>query len=281
MGKNLLILGVFVVGLSVGSVTAQNPWFNSGYSYSDPVGYYMNQQWISNQAFQSAMSSQMFMDSAKRKARTRSGNAAPRNSAPRTVLGPTQFKQAPGYLLPTILSDLDPGDARSKAEVKKATSDLLDLYHQTAKKDGFLSNDLAYAFEYFVVNNYMYYNDLFDVYADPKIAEIQDPLLRLQKYNDKKFDIVTLTREQTVYNQFVEVLSANPAIAKMTDKQKQETAELLALVTGMVYLNYMPGLQKGDQQAMEKGRQRAKANLEKLTRGSVDRIKITDNGLQF
>lgn len=162
MGKNLLILGLLLVGLSAETATAQNPWYGSGYSYNDPVGYYMNQQWISNQAFQASMSSQMFMDSAKRKAGARSGKPKSRGPAPRTVLGPTQFTQNTEYILPAVISKLDPGDARAKAEIKKAASELLDLYHETAKKDGFPSNDLAYAFEYFVVNNYMYYNDLLD-----------------------------------------------------------------------------------------------------------------------
>lgn len=279
-GTNLLIVS-FILGLSAICVSAQNPWYGSGYSYNDPVGYYMNQQWVSNQAFQTSMSSQAFMDSAKTKAGIRSGNPRFAGSAPKAVLGPTQFAQNAEYILPAVISKLDPGDARAKADIKKAASNLIDLYHQTAKQDGFPSNDLAYAFEYFVVNNYMYYHDLFDVYADTRIAAIQDPLLRLQKYSEKKLEIVTLTREQVVYNQFLNVLSANPAIAKMTDKQKQETVEILALMTGMAYASYAPGLQKGDQQAMEKGRQKAKTNLEKLMRVPADQLKISDNGLQF
>lgn len=276
--RNIVVVVSAIVALSV-QVWGQNPWLNSNYPHIDPVGDYLSRTWTTNQVISSTLSSQMFMDAAKRRAGVRSGSTAGRPNAP-AQLGPTQFRPS-GYVLPGVIAGLEQGDANAKAEIKQAATGLLDLYHSTAKKDGFPSNDLAYAFEYFVVNNYIYANDLMDVYADPKIAAIADPYARLQAYSEKKLQQVTITGERAVYGQFVQVLSARPEVKKMTDRQKQETAELLALMTGIAYSRYTAGMQNRDQEVMERGRQKAKDNLEKLVGVSADRIRISDSGLQF
>ena len=274
--RNIVVF-VSAIGLLSLHALAQNPWLNSNYPHIDPVGDYLSRTWTTNQVISSTLSSQMFMDAAKRRAGVRSTSGRPNAPA---QLGPTQFQPA-GYILPGVIAGLEQGDANSKADIKQAATGLLDLYHSTAKKDGFPSNDLAYAFEYFVVNNYMYANDLMDVYADPKIAAIADPYARLQAYSEKKLQQVTITGERAVYGQFVQMLSARPEVKKMTDRQKQETVELLALMTGIAYSRYTAGMQNRDQTAMERGRQKARENLEKLVGVSADRIRISDSGLQF
>jgi hypothetical protein len=170
------------------------------------------------------------------------------------------------------------GDARAE---KKIVDDLLDLYRRTAANDGFPANDLAYALEYFVVNNYQVYHHLLDIHADPTIAAIDDPLARLQAIKVKEQMKVTLPQERAVYDQFKRVLSETSDVRKMTDRQKQELTELLAVVTGVAYLQFSQGSKNGSGEQMEKGRQLARTSLEKLVGASADRMKITNNGLEF
>src|SRR5262245_55047551 len=118
----------------------------------DPIGYYINQSFWSNKAFTTVMSGALFKSGSKGRS---SSNAAP--TAPPSV---TSFKHSGSHILPTAIAALNRTDATAE---KRIVEDLLNLYRQTALKDGFPANDLAYAFEYFVANNYQIYNFLLDI----------------------------------------------------------------------------------------------------------------------
>ena len=67
----------------------------------------------------------------------------------------------------------------------------------------------------------------------------------------------------------------------MTDTQKQELTELLAIVFGVNYNDYMNGVNRQDDRLTDQARQVAKSNLEKLTGAPIDRISVTAHGLRI
>lgn len=264
MAKISVVLLLAISCVSVAGQTYGLP----GSQPIDPVGYYINQSFWSNKAFQTAMNNSL---------RLKGRGKSTAKTVPSGATGVTAFRQS-AEILPKTLAKLNGSDAQADLLIRK----LLELYRQTAAKDGFPANDLAYAFEYFVVNNYQVYNDLLDISGDPAIARIEDPLARLQAAKVKEQMKVTLSQERVVYDQFRNVLSENAEVKKMTDAQKQEAAELLAVMTGLAYFQFSQGMTGNSDEQKEKGRQTARANLEKLAAGvSVDRIRITNNGLEF
>jgi hypothetical protein len=269
MTKRFVIL-LLTVLFSVGSLSAQT-YGLPGSQPIDPVGYYINQSFWSNKAFQTAMN-----NSLRSGGRARSGI----KTTPSGPTGVTAFRQS-AYILPKALAAMGGSDPKTRTETDQLVKQMLDLYRQTASNDGFPANDLAYAFEYFVVNNYQVYHNLLDINADPKIARIDDPLARLQALKVKEQMKVTLPQERIIYDQFRRVLSENVEVKKMTDAQKQQAAELLAVMTGMAYMQFSQGSRNKSDVQMENGRQTAKTNLEKFAGVSAERIGITSNGLEF
>jgi hypothetical protein len=204
---------------------------------------------------------------------------APRAASP---VEPTKFTPSSAAVLPQLLVEKTGGDAVRQREARQFFDSLLSLYRQTAQKDGFPSNDLAYAFEYFVVNSYLTYHDLHDVAyeKDPRVKRSADPLERLQLLAEKKAMKVTLTQERAVYDQFRDLLAANGQVRSLSDRQKQEITELLAIMLGVNLAMYMQGVNAENEPAMEQARQSARANLEKLIGAPIDAIKIGNGGLE-
>lgn len=268
MTKKFVVLFLTLL-LSAGSLSAQT-YGLPGSQPIDPIGYYINQSFWSNKAFTTVMRGELMKSGSKGKS-----GAAGTSPAAASV---TAFKHSGSHILPTALSALNRTDATAD---KRIVEDLLNLYRQTAINDGFPANDLAYAFEYFVANNYQVYKFLLDINADPGIAGINDPLARLQAIKVKEQMKVTLPQERAIYDQFRRVLSENAEVKKMTDSQKQEASEILAVLTGMAYLQFSQGSRNRSVAQMEKGRQTARTNLEKLVGVSADNVKITNSGLEF
>ena len=193
------------------------------------------------------------------------------------LVKPTEFIHSGSPLLPGKIA------ARTGPQSQQYLTGLISLYEQTARKDGFPPHDLAYALEYFVVNSYMTYHDLHDVeYAkDPRVKRGKDMFDRLSIINEKKTLKVTLYQERAVYQQFKATLGSNAAVLHMTDQQKQEVTELLAITFGVNFKAYMDAVNREDDRAIELARQQARANLEKLTGSPIERIKISASGIQL
>lgn len=195
---------------------------------------------------------------------------------------PTEFSQTKRSLLPKLLAEKSGGGAAGQHEAERFFDSLLELYQQTARKDGFPPNDLAYAFEYFVVNSYMTFHDLHDVDydKDPRIKRGKDSFERLTMINEKKLLKVTPYQERALYNQLRTLLAANPAVQRMTDREKQELTELLAIMFGVNYTAYLKAVNGEDERLIEQARQTAKGHLEKLIGVPAEKIKIGNDGLQ-
>ena len=272
--KKVLSGLLFLLCFSVIQTQAQS--YGVATPNTNPVGWGMNNLFYSNRVFQGMISNSTMRKGAK--------NTNRRNPVKtETTKSPTDytsFKASTDSLLVKQITAKISGD---KNQVEGILNSFVSLYRQTAQKDGFPSNDLAYAFEYFVVNNYQLYHDLISVppEKDPRAKRAKDGFERITILNEKKLLQVSMFQERAIYNQFREVLAANAEIQKMTDAQKQEASELLAIMFGVNFTGYMKGINDGDEQLTEQARQLAKEGLEKLLGGSISQIKITNNGLEL
>jgi hypothetical protein len=240
---------------------------------SNPGQWYINNQIYSTRVFNGVVANSMLRKGANQTRRTTN------RQTNKPAIDYTGFRFAPNNFLPAKLSANSP----NRSETEQILNTFVSLYKQTAQKDGFPANDLAYAFEYFVVNNYQIYHDLVELPADkdPRAKKAKDGFERIQILNQKKLEQVSIGQERMVYNQFREVLAANAEIQKMTDAQKQEASELLAIMFGVNFAGYMKGVNGGDDQLTEQARQLAKDGLEKLLGVSIGQINISNNGLEL
>lgn len=192
-------------------------------------------------------------------------------------MDPSGFTHAGKMLVPAQLA------AKAGPQSEKFFAEMVALYEQTARKDGFPPHDLGYALEYFLVNSYMTYHDLHDVeYSkDPRAKKGKDGFDRIAIMNEKKLLKVTLNQERAIYQQCKAALAANPAVNRMSDRQKQELTEALAITFGLNLKDYLEAVNRENEPAIERARQQAKVNLEKLTGRPVNAIKIGANGLQL
>jgi hypothetical protein len=241
---------------------------------SNPAQWYINNQIYSTRVFNSAVGTSM----AGKMAGARPGAPA-RPAAPREE--PTVFRESATSTLPALLSANSNGISRSPAEARQLFEGYIALYKRTAQKDGFPANDLAYAFEYFVVNNYQIVYDLVDLPPDkdPRVNKGKDSFERISLMSQKKLEQVTPYRERAVFTQFRERLAGNMEIRRMTDAQKQESAELMATMLGINFAAYMQGVESGNERQLQAARDMARTGLEKLLGVPMARIHITNAGL--
>jgi len=240
---------------------------------SNPAQWYINNQIYSTRVFNGVVANSML----RRGSRQTRQNQSKQTNKP--TVDYTAFSATPNNSLPRLLA----GKSANVRETEQILNSFVNLFRQTAQKDGFPANDLAYAFEYFVVNNYQLYHDLIDLPPDkdPRAKRAKDGFERIRILNEKRLLQVSMPQERAIYNQFREVLAANAEIQKMTDAQKQEATELLAIMFGVNFAGYMKGINDGDEKLAEQSRQMAKEGLEKLLGVSIGQIKITNSGLEL
>ena len=90
-----------------------------------------------------------------------------------------------------------------------------------------------------------------------------------------------MTAEKAVYQQIKTFLSANPAIVKLTDRQKQEFTEMLAIASMTNFRMYETAGKNNDAELFTKPQSAAKQALETTLGVSIDKIKITAQGVEF
>ncbi|MBK8057055.1 MAG: hypothetical protein IPK33_03960 [Gemmatimonadetes bacterium] len=244
----------------------------------NPVQDYINKTSLLNNILSNRRATDM---SQQRQGAAGTGRAQSGDAAATEAANPSAFRHSGAPILPAVLSERAAAGSARDASVRFFGS-LLDLYTRTARTDGFPEHDLAYALEYYVVNTYMTYHDLHEVPydKDPRIKRSADPLERLQLLAEKKALKVSMSQERAVFNQIRGMLAANPSIARLSDREKQEATELLAIMMGVNYSTYMRGVETGDDRLLQEARQGARQNLERLLGLPVDRIKIGSKGLE-
>lgn len=212
---------------------------------------------------------------------TRSRTAAKNN--PPAAVDYTAFKPRAENYLPKLLAQKNGGNADQQREEEQFYNSLIESYEQVAKKDGFPATDLAYAFEFFIVNNYAVYYNLIPMSPemDPYFRNARNDIERIRLKSKKESETVSMPQERKIYYQFRSLLQSNPDIKKMNDEQKQTATEFLAIMTGAAFMQYDKGVQEGDEQLIKAGRQMAKENLEKFFKVPIEKIKISDRGFQI
>lgn len=240
---------------------------------SNPGQWYINNQIYSTRVFNSTVGTSMASGS--------SGATGSRGRSAPPARDVTRYEERPNSTLPALLAANSTGITRTPDEARRLFTSYIDLYKQTARKDGFPANDLAYAFEYFVVNNFQIVHDLVDVPydKDPRARRGVDGFDRITIMSQKKLLQVTMAQERTIYEQFRTRLAARADIRAMTDAQKQEAAELLATLFGVNFATYMNGLNAGNDAMAQQGRDMARQGLEKLLGVPMAQIRITNAGL--
>jgi hypothetical protein len=251
---------------------------------TNPVQDYINKTNLLNNILSNKRATDMSQKAQPKSKSTNQGTVkAPAQADSPAVPELTKFNHTGQAILPKLLAEKSASAIPKQKSAEQFFTSFLDLYEKTARKDGFPPNDLAYALEYFVVNTYMTYHDLHDVEfnKDPRVKRGKDSFDRLTIINEKKLLQVTLTQERAIYNQFKTFLSENPAIQKMTDREKQELTELLAIMFGTGFRAYLLGVSSEDDKAIEQARQTAKMYLERITGTAVERIKISNDGVRW
>lgn len=276
--KKILLATIFVIAFSSVGAIAQGVFIPRPpvvyIPELDPVRMHLEQQ-----LFRDRMNAGGAVNGKKVRVPASNSRSAPA----KTVKSVTAFNPAGGRILPAQLSSATGKSAAEISEAKQTFDMFLDNYEKTALNDGFPPNDLAYGLEFFIVNNYIIYNDLQEKSPADKalMSPSGDPLLALQHSYSKKAGAVTSTAEKAVYEQLKTLLSENPAIMKLTDRQKQEFTEMLAIVTVTNYYTYDMAGKNKDAKGFAKAQSIAKQSLEQLLGAPADKIKITAKGLEF
>lgn len=247
------------------SLPARAQVLDSPYVYSNPAlqkdAFVRNMNAI---AIEGLMQRHMIEQSVGAK-RNQSGGTTNRSS--------TLYRGSKEFVLVDLLVKPSQATAQQKADAVKIIEQMVIIYADTATKDGFPANDLAYAFEYFVVQNYHAYHNVFE---NPVVIPYTNTI-----DVSKTPNYVSSFGEKALFNQFKAVLSQNPAVTKLSDLQKQQYTELLAVVTNINFTAYSEGLKRKDRKIIEQTRAVAKRNLEQLFGVPADKIVITDAGLSF
>jgi hypothetical protein len=66
----------------------------------------------------------------------------------------------------------------------------------------------------------------------------------------------------------------------MTDAEKQEAAEMLAITFGVTYGAYLRGVESGDPALIDEARRAAQTGLEKMLGRPIERIRVGARGLE-
>jgi hypothetical protein len=241
---------------------------------SNPAQWYVNNQMYSTRVFNGVVANSTLNRSGRGKGKSpRSGGAAKDY---------TTFKEtATSPLAKTLAGKAsDPAGAESAKSMVKAARE---LYRKTARERGFPPNDLAFAFGYFVINNYLIAKNLVELPPDkdPDARKARDGFERIEILGNKKPLRVTPDHERAVYNQFKSLLNENATVRKMTDTQKQEVAETFALMVAVNYARYMEGVNSGDDAVIEEARRAARQGLEKLLGVPAGKITLSYKGLEI
>lgn len=245
---------------------------------SNPVQDYINKTTLLNNILGNARATAVSQ-------RAQTNAPAPSNNGGGTIaaaVSPTTFKHSGSSILPALLAQRATGSATEKQQAQQFFESQLDLYKRTATTDKFPPDELAYAMEYLLVNSYMTFHDLHDVPydKDPRTKRGNGSLDRLQILAEKKALKPSITQERAVFGQMATLLSANPAIAKLGDREKQELTELLAIMLGVNYAMYMRGIETGDEKLLAQARETARQNVERVLGLPMAKVKIDDSGIR-
>lgn len=260
---NQILVVAFLLVISTISLKAQV--FVPQNMMSNPVlQRAMENRNMTTTAISGLIRSDMLRNSAKGTKGKRNNSSVPAS--------PTSFKASSANSMVKSLVNQSGGNPAEQKQAEEVFYKCLEIYWDTAKKTGFPSNDLAYGFLHFAANNYHVYHDVFSNEAATRWG-----------YYDESVDplYIEMSEQKVVFRQFQELLGSSPQVKKLTDKEKQQFAEMLAIMTNMPFQLYSEGLKTKDRKLIEKAREIAKANLETLFDTPAENIVINNQGISL
>jgi hypothetical protein len=277
-----IVQRAWVVIVALGVVMASPPSVRAQIM-TNPVQWYVNNQIYSIRVFNGLVANSMLSRQTLARAGAAGRPSASAGAGTPPAPEPTQFRESASTTVPALLSANSAGIARTPEEARRLFASYIDLYKVTARERRFPANDLAFAFTYFVVNNWHMYHDLVNVpyEKDPRARRAGDAFDRITAMSQKRLLQVTPYQERAVFEQFRQRLGASAAVRAMTDAQKQEAAELMATLMGVNYAVYMKGIDALDDATTQQGRDMARQGLEKLLGAPIARIRITNGGIEL
>ncbi len=263
--NKILMYVLFSTCLFVCQAAAQMPLGPVPLQSTQPQNFGLYQSYWDNYYLGQTRFNMAMVAAAKRNLRSRSNSN--NNAVKNQVIAPidyTAFK-ATERRLPKLFAEKTKDNT---GQTEKTLNSFIDFYEKTARTDEFPANDLAYGFTYFVIINYMTANDAF-WHQDGNL----DRDIEWYKYR------IHSDQEGGLYRQYKEFLSATPEVKKMTDQQKQEFTEILAIMTNVNFTAYDKGLQTKNEKMVTQAREAAKQALEKFFGVSIDKLDFTKDGL--
>ena len=261
----IFVAAVFFVANSLSSAQAQ--------IYQTPVNVnsgIMTQRIMTQNNINAAMISGMIRSNMMKNSSGK--GSAKRAAANRTPADPLGFSPAAAnsVIKPLALQMSEKGNTQALKEAEQIFQQALKIYGDRAKEDKFPSNDIAYAFEYFLVNNFHIHHDVLAGTANVAYYDIsQIP------------NFVNWKQEQTLYQQFRQMLGSDAKFKNLTNKEKQQFTETLAIMTGIPWMIYQNGIDNDDPKLVRQAQEMARENLKNLFETSPNNIVINDNGISF
>jgi hypothetical protein len=242
-----------------------------------PAQWYINQNLYSTRVFNGVIANSM-LDASRGAKGAGAAAATGSGDARRDV---TRFAPAAARLAPARFASRSAATPEARRAAQAEYDAHVDLYEKTAGNDGFPADDLAYAYQYFVVNSYQVHHNLVSLPLDrdPYLRGAIDGFDRIALAGRKRAEQVTPQQERAIYEQFREQLGGSAEVQRMTDAEKQEAAEMLAITFGVTYAAYLRGVEAGDMAMVDEARRAAQTGLEKMLGRPMERIRVSARGL--
>ena len=260
-----VLIGVFLLVMFAFSLQAQV--FVPQNMMSNPVlQRAMENHNMTTTAISGLIRNDMLRNSAKGSKKQGSGG----KSQPKQLVavGPTSFKAATANSIVKTLASQMGGNLIEQRQAEDFFNACIDRYFAVVKKDGFPINDLASGFLYYILNNYSVYHNVFEKYNYP------DEVIKHPYYTK-------MSGEIGIYQQFRRLLASSEDIKKITDKEKQQFTEMLAIMTRATFQLYETGLRNSDHEMVKRAQKMAKENLQTLFQVSPDKVVINEEGVSL
>lgn len=166
----------------------------------------------------------------------------------------TSFNPVADSLIPKQIAARISNKSEEQQEYAENFNTLIDFYKSYVQDSRWQLNDVAHAISYYIGANYY-------VYKDGK--EISD-------------------RQRTaLYETVAKFLAGNKDYLALSDAEKQEMYEVMAIQGSLPLLGYKSATEEGNKEASQKFRRDAEQNLENFFGVPIAKVQFTDQGIVF
>lgn len=258
-----------ITGLSQYSTYVPTPPVVNIYPQFEPLTMRLQQE---------ALRTSIAASSQPNAASSRNGRAAvskSRSTAARSkIKSVTDFTSSVDWILPDRLSRAMGKTPAQVSEIKQQLSSFLHTYETLAAGDNVSPDDLSYGLAFFIVNNYVVLNDSKEINPSLRSRSDESTINKKAAFSDAV--------QKIIHKQVKDTLTTNPAIVKLTDRQKQEFTEMLVIMTVKNYYTYEIAGKNKNAEGFAEAQDEARQSLEKMLGNmSADKLKITERGLEF